>query len=87
MTIDYITVDGNKYMTRDVRLEEYKVTVKVAQEELDSVLFSEKDGYASREAELIDELIYTFIPASMMEAPEAEIAEYIYDKNEEMYCV
>ncbi|MBR7088092.1 MAG: hypothetical protein IKI38_01950 [Mogibacterium sp.] len=87
MPIDYITFDGNKYMTRDVRLEEYKVTVKVAQEELDSALFDEKEGYSSREAELLDELIYTFIPASLMEASDDEIAEYIYEKNEELYNI
>lgn len=83
--IDYITFNGKKYMTRDVRLEEYKVTVKVAQEELDGALFDVKEGYASRDAELLDELIYTFIPASMMEATDEEIAEYIYEKNEELY--
>ena len=87
MTTDYITFNGKKYMTRDVRLEEYKVTVKVAQEELDRALFDEKEGYASREAELLDELIYTFIPASMMGASDEEIAEYIYDKNEELYSI
>ena len=85
MMIDFITFNGKKYMTRDVRLEEYKVTVKVAQEELDGALFDVKEGYASRDAELLDELIYTFIPASMMDKTDEEIAEYIYEKNEELY--
>ncbi len=77
---DHIRFNGREYTTRDVRLEEYKVTVKVAPEELDSLLFDEEKGYASREAELIDELIYCFIPEEMMDSPDEEIAQYIYDK-------
>ena len=30
--VDYVTFNGKDYKTRDVRLEEYKVTVKVAEE-------------------------------------------------------
>jgi len=76
---DCIEFNGNKYTTRDVRLEEYKVTVKVASDVLDGLLFDPDTGYTSREAELIDELIYCFIPEDLMSAPDEEIAEYIYD--------
>lgn len=77
---DYITFNGKDYMTRDIWLAEYKVSVKVAPEELDGLLFDEKEGYSSREAELLDELIYCFIPEELMEAPDEDIASYIYDK-------
>lgn len=77
---DYIEFNGKKYMTRDVRLEEYKVTVKVAPEELDSLLFDPDGGYPSREAELIDELIYCFVPDELMKESDDKIAEFIYDK-------
>lgn len=76
---DYITYNGKKYMTRDIWLAEYKVSVKVAPEELDSLLF-DGEGYPSREAELIDELIYCFVPDELMNAPDEAVAEYIYDK-------
>ena len=87
MKTDHITYGGKKYLIRDVWLDEYKVTVKVAQEELDSALFSEETGYSSREAELFDELIYTFIPDSLITASDEEIAQYIYEKNEELYSM
>ena len=78
--VDYVTFNGKDYKTRDVRLEEYKVTVKVAEEALDGVLFDEENGYSSREAELLDELIYCFVPDELMDAPDEAVAEYIYDK-------
>ncbi len=78
--IDYVTFNGQKYKTRDVRLEEYKVTVKIAEEALDGILFDEEKGYPSREAELLDELIYCFVPDELMDAPDEAVAEYIYDK-------
>ena len=81
MTTDSINFNGKEYRTRDVRLEEYKVTVKVAEEALDGVLFDEEKGYSSREAELLDELIYCFVPEELMDAPDETVAEYIYDKE------
>ena len=80
MTTDIVTFNGKEYKTRDVRLEEYKVTVKVAEEALDGILFDEEKGYASREAELLDELIYCFVPDELMDAPDEVVAEYIYEK-------
>ena len=46
MTTDKVTFNGKEYKTRDVRLEEYKVTVKVAEEGLDGLLFDEVKGYS-----------------------------------------
>ena len=80
MTTDIVTFNGKDYKTRDVRLEEYKVTVKVAEGALDGILFGEEKGYSSREAELLDELIYCFVPDELMDAPDEAVAEYIYDK-------
>jgi len=80
MTTDKVTFNGKEYKTRDVRLEEYKVTVKVAEEALDGILFDEEKGYSSREAELLDELIYCFVPDELMDAPDEAVAEYIYEK-------
>ena len=80
MTTEKVTFDGKEYKTRDVRLEEYKVTVKVAEEALDGILFDEEKGYSSREAELLDELIYCFVPDELMDAPDEVVAEYIYEK-------
>lgn len=77
---DFVTFNGKEYMTRDVWLEDYKVMVKIAPEELDELLFDPENGYSSREAELLDELIYCFVPDELLNAPDDAVAEYIYDK-------
>ncbi len=77
MTLDCIKYKGKNYTTRDVWLSEYKVSVKVSTEDLDAVIFDPDSGYDSREAELIDELIFTYVPEDLIAAPDEELEQYI----------
>lgn len=77
MTLDCIKYKDKDYTTRDVWLSEYKVSVKVSTEDLDAVIFDPDSGYDSREAELIDELIFTYVPEELITAPDEELEQYI----------
>lgn len=77
MTLDCIKYKDKDYTTRDVWLSEYKVSVKVSTEDLDAVIFDPDGGYDSREAELIDELIFTYVPEELITAPDEELEQYI----------
>lgn len=80
MNTDKINFNGTEYITRDVYLSDYRVTVKVSTEDLDHAVFDRDSGYTSREAELIDELIFCYVPESLINSADEEIEEYIIDK-------
>ena len=80
MIKDRIVFNGKEYITRDVWLPDYKVTVKVSTEDLDAAVFDVDNGYSSREAELIDELIFFYVPEDMIGTSDEELAEYIEEK-------
>lgn len=56
------------------------MNVKVSTEDLDDAVFDEEKGYASREAELIDELIFCYVPADVITASDEELEQYIIDR-------
>ena len=81
--IDYITFEGTRYPVRDVRLEEYEVDVKVSCESLESLILNEAGEYTSREAQLIDEIIFFYVPDDMIEdAGDESLETYITDNLE-----
>jgi hypothetical protein len=80
MNTDKLIFNGAEYIIRDVYLSDYKVTVKVSTDELDHEVFDQDSGYTSREAELIDELIFCYVPETLINAGDAELEEYIIDK-------
>ena len=81
--IDYITFEGTRYPVRDVRLEEYEVDVKVSCESLESLILDEAGEYTSREAQLIDEIIFFYVPDDMIEdAGDESLEGYITDNLE-----
>jgi hypothetical protein len=80
MNTDKIRFNGTEYITRDVYLPDYRVTVKVSTDELDHAVFDQENGYVAREAELIDELIFCYVPEKLINAGDEELGEYIIDK-------
>ncbi|MBQ6315037.1 MAG: hypothetical protein IJI11_05490 [Mogibacterium sp.] len=81
--IDYITFEGTRYPVRDVRLEEYEVDVKVSCESLESLILDDEGEYTSREAQLIDEIIFFYVPDDMIEdAGDESLETYITDNLE-----
>ena len=81
--IDYITFEGTRYPVRDVSLEEYEVDVKVSCESLESLILDEAGEYTSREAQLIDEIIFFYVPDDMIEdAGDESLETYITDNLE-----
>lgn len=80
---DYITIDGISYPIRELRLEEYEVDVRVSCESLEAVIFDEENEYTSREAQLLDEIIFFYVPDDMIEdASDDELEQYITDNLE-----
>lgn len=79
MNVDYLRYKDRDYITRDIWLSEYKVSVKVSTEALDAVIIDPNGEYDSREAELIDELIFAYVPEEMITAPDEELEQYITD--------
>lgn len=80
---DYIQIENEQYPVRDLRLTEYEVTVKVSSESLGNSVRDPEGNYTSREAQLIDELIFFYVPDDMvMNASDEDLEQYIYDHLE-----
>ena len=79
---DYITISDKKYPIRELRLTEYEVDVRISDEALYSTVFDEDGNYTSRDAQLIDELIFFYVPDELIEGTDEDIEEYIYDHLE-----
>ena len=77
---DSVRFNDKEYLTRDVFLSDYNVTVKISTEARDRALFDPDSGYASREAELIDELIYCYVPEELISASDKKLEQFIIDK-------
>ena len=78
--IDYLEINGIRYPIRELRLEEYEVTVKISSESLGSAVRDADGNYTSRNAQLIDELVFFYVPDDMIESgTDEEVSEYIYD--------
>ena len=81
--MDYITVEGKKYPIRDLRLDEYAVNVKISGKALEAVIFDADGEYTSREAQLLDELIFFYAPDDMVTgASDDELGQYVADNLE-----
>ena len=80
---DHIQIGSEQYPVRDLRLTEYEVTVKVSSESLGNSVRDPEGNYTSREAQLIDELIFFYVPDDMvMNASDEDVEQYIYDHLE-----
>lgn len=80
---DHIQIENEQYPVRDLRLTEYEVTVKVSSESLGNSVRDPEGNYTSREAQLIDELIFFYVPDDMvMNASDEDLEQYIYDHLE-----
>ncbi len=81
--IDYLTYNGVSYPVRELRLTEYEVNVRVSGEALEAVLIDEEGEYTSREAQLIDELIFFYVPDDLvLGGSDEEVDQYITDNLE-----
>ena len=80
---DHIQIGSEQYPVRDLRLTEYEVAVKVSSESLGNSVRDPEGNYTSREAQLIDELIFFYVPDDMvMNASDEDLEQYIYDHLE-----
>ncbi len=81
--MDYITLEGTKYPIRDLRLNEYAVDVKISSTSLEAVIFDANGEYTSREAQLLDELIFFYAPDDIVSgASDEELGQYVNDNLE-----
>lgn len=81
--MDYITLEGTKYPIRDLRLNEYAVDVKISSTSLEAVIFDANGEYTSREAQLLDELIFFYAPDDIVTgASDEELGQYVNDNLE-----
>lgn len=81
--MDYITLEGTKYPIRDLRLNEYAVDVKISSTSLEAVIFDANGEYTSREAQLLDELIFFYAPDDILTgASDEELCQYVNDNLE-----
>ena len=78
--IDYISLEGTEYPIRDLRLAEYEVNVKIAGESLEKIIFDADGNYTSRESQLLDELIFFYVPDDLiLNASDDEADRYVTD--------
>lgn len=81
--MDYITLEGTRYPIRDLRLNEYAVDVKISNKALEAVIFNADGEYTSREAQLLDELIFFYAPDDVVTiASDEELGQYVADNLE-----
>lgn len=80
---DYIDINGSLYPVRELRLSEYEVTVRVSGESLGCAVRDADGNYTSRDAQLIDELVFFYVPDELVNGgSDEEVEEYIYDHLE-----
>ena len=80
---DYIIYENTKYPVRELRLSEYEVDVRVSTESLYAQIFDTDGNYTSREAQLIDEIIFFYAPDSIVtDADDHTLEQYIIDNLE-----
>lgn len=80
---DYIDINGSLYPVRELRLSEYEVTVRVSGESLGCAVRDADGNYTSRDAQLIDELVFFYVPDELVTGgSDEEVEEYIYDHLE-----
>ena len=78
--MDYIILEGTKYPIRDLRLNEYAVDVKISSTSLEAAIFDANGEYTSREAQLLDELIFFYAPDDIVTgASGEELEQYVAD--------
>lgn len=81
--IDYITLNNTKYPIRELRLNEYEVTVRISSESLESVMKDAKGEYTSRDAQLLDEIIFFYVPDDLAEnGSDEEVEQYVINHLE-----
>lgn len=80
---DYISFNKIKYPVREIRLNAYEVTVRISAESLESVMKDPEGEYTSREAQLLDEILFFYIPDDLIEnGSDEEVEQYILDNLE-----
>ena len=78
--MDVIKIGETEYQIRDLRLTEYEVSVKISGESLERTLYDEEGEYTSREAKLLDEILFFYVPDDLLTAAsDQELEQYIYD--------
>lgn len=76
---DQIIFAGTDYPVRELWLEEDGFTVSIVGEALEDVLLNSDGSYVSKEARLIDELIFFYLPDGLLvDSAEEEIREFLY---------
>ena len=64
--IDYLPFNGTEYPVREIMLTEHKVDVMLSVESLQKLLKDEDGEYTSREAQLISEIIFFYVPDELL---------------------
>ena len=78
-----IIINGISYPVRELRLKEYELDVRVSTESLEEAVFDADGNYTSRDAHLIDELVFFYAPDEMVKsAGDEELEQYIIDNLE-----
>lgn len=78
--MENLVLDNIEYPVREIRLREYEVNVLVGNESLENAIYTEDDEYTSRDAQLLAQIIYTFVPDDLFEkSTDEELEEYIVD--------
>ena len=76
---DKIELDGNEYTLREVRLGKYNVDVMVSSDSLRAIMKDENDKYTSRDAQLLDEIIFKYVPDTLIDGSDEDLEKYISD--------
>ena len=72
-----------KFLLRELRLSEYEVDVCISSESLEKVLFDDEGSYTSREAQLLGETIFFYVPDDMLSnASDDELESYVTENLE-----
>lgn len=77
--MNYIVFEKVEYPVREIWINEYKNVMRISSEDLNDVLLDSTGNYKTREAKMVDEQIFFFVPRSMIiNCGDEEIEQYIY---------
>jgi len=79
MPYNYISLNGNCYIIRTIKLKNEE-TVTISTTDLDDSLFDNNGQYISDDSKHIDEMIFYFVNKDEIKLPEKLLSELVYQE-------
>ncbi len=73
--IDMVSFQSKEYICKWINIDDDYLLI--AEEDLESVLITDKHGYASNEARLLDEMIYFYVSSNILKKKDDDLKNFL----------